>query len=72
MTENKVVFCHELGRLIGRCTRNIEVEDIRYEEEDETEREFAVIYFVNGYKKRVCITGDSCLAIMNDVYNALV
>ena len=72
MGENKVVFCHELGRLIGRYTRNIEVEDIRYETDEDTGNEIAVIHFVNGYSKRVCITGDSCLAIMHDVYKALI
>jgi hypothetical protein len=70
MDENKERFCEKLGELIGRYTRNIEVEKIEYLKDDY--RELAVIHFINGYTKKVCITGNSCLAIMDDVYNALI
>ena len=70
MDENKELFCVKLGELIGRYTRNIEVEKIEYLKDDY--RELAVIHFINGYTKKVCITGDSCLAIMKDVYKALI
>lgn len=68
--EDKARFCLKLGELIGRYTRNIEVEEIRYEQDEHNE--YAVIHFVNGYRKRVCITADSCLGIMQDVYRALI
>lgn len=68
--EDKKKFCDELGKLIGRCTRNIDVESIVYVMEEFGE--YAVIHYVNGYKRAVNITGDSCIAIMCDVYKALI
>lgn len=34
--------------------------------------EYAVITFKNGHREQVCITGDSCTAIMHDIYRVLV
>lgn len=33
--------------------------------------EFAEIVYMNGHRKQVCITGDSCVAVMKDLYRAL-
>ena len=74
MDENKEVFCRKLGELIGNFTRNFDVQKIEYKKvTDELDRfeELAVIKFVSGHTKAVRITGDSCLAIMHDVYKAL-
>ena len=70
MDENKELFCVKLGELIGRYTREIDVEKIEYRRDGYEER--AVIRFINGSTREVCINGDSCLAIMCDVYKALI
>ena len=77
MDENKEIFCKKLGELIGNFTRNFDVQKIeykKYEPENEGDRyeELAVIRFINGNVRPVRITGDSCLAIMHDVYRALI
>ena len=33
--------------------------------------EYAQIIYKNGHRKQVCITGDSCVAVMKDLYRAL-
>lgn len=80
MDENKEVFCRKLGELIGNFTRNFDIQKIEYKKvTDELDRfeELAVIRFIRwmdahrASTKAVRITGDSCLAIMHDVYKAL-
>lgn len=70
MSENKERFCEGLGTLLMMYSRT-DVRNIEYRR-DETKAEYADITFMNGYKKTVNITYDSCIAIMKDLYNALL
>lgn len=70
MIENKERFCEGLGTLLLMYSRT-DVRNIEYRR-DETKAEYADITFMNGYKKAVNITCDSCIAIMKDLYNALL
>ena len=70
MDENKARFCEALGTIL--CTYSREaVKTIEYQREADGE-ERAVIVYTNGYRKSVNITGDSCIAVMKDVYDALL
>lgn len=66
--ENKQKFIEELGKILMMYSRE-EVERLEYVREDD--KEFACITYMNGYKKYVNIWGDSCIAIMSDVYKAM-
>lgn len=66
--ENKKKFIEELGRILMMYSRE-EVEKLEYIKESETE--LVCITYMNGYKKYVNILGDSCIAIMSDVYKAM-
>lgn len=68
--ENKEAFCREMGKLIGRYTRESDVESITYRVDGCVE--YADIRFINGHTRSVNVTGDSCLAILHDVYRALI
>ena len=69
--ENKKLFVEKLGSLIKRQTRQGQaIKDIHYEVSLVAER--VVIQYYNGYTKNVDVTADSCLAIMHDVYRALI
>lgn len=66
--ENKKKFIEELGRILVMYSRE-EVEKLEYIRKDS--EEFVCIIYMNGYKKYVNIWGDSCIAIMSDVYKAM-
>lgn len=69
--ENKKLFVEKLGSLIKRQTRQGQtIEDIHYETSLVAER--VVIKYYGGYVKYVDVTADSCLAIMHDIYKALI
>lgn len=34
--------------------------------------EYVTIFFENGYEKRVCVTADSCIAIINAINKAVM
>lgn len=69
--ENKKVFVEKLGSLIKRYTRTGKtIKEMFYV--ISLTAEYVIIRFFNGTEMKVNITGDSCLAIMNDIYNALV
>lgn len=71
MDENKKLFVEKLGSLIKRQTRQGQtIKSMTYE--ISLAAEHVVIEFYNGYKKTVDITADSCLAIMQDIYKALI
>ena len=71
MEENKMIFVEKLGSLIKRQTRQGQtIKDIHYEASLVAER--VVIRFYGGYVKYVDVTADSCLAIMHDIYKALI
>jgi len=66
--ENKKKFIEELGVLLMMYSRE-EVEKFEYIREDF--EELVCITYTNGYKKYVNIFGDSCIAVMSDVYKAM-
>ncbi len=66
--ENKEKFIEELGVLLMMYSRE-EVEKFEYIREDS--EELVCITYTNGYKKYVNIWGDSCIAVMSDVYKAM-
>lgn len=66
--ENKKKFIEELGKLLMMYSRE-EVEKLEYIRKDL--EEFVCITYMNGYKKYVNVWGDSCIAIMSDVYKAM-
>lgn len=70
MEENKKEFVERLGSLIKRNTRAGKAID-RFEYTVENGEEYVIIHYWCGYK-RINVTADSCLAIMHDVYKALV
>ena len=38
---------------------------------DDSGNEFVTVTYINGYKKIVCVTGDSLIALMGDVIKKL-
>ena len=71
MEENKKLFVEKLDSLIRHHTRVGKcIKDIHYEVSFVAE--CVVITFTDGYVKRIDVTADSCLAIMHDVYKALI
>lgn len=67
--ENKERFIDKLGEILMMYSRE-EVAELKYIRKNETE--FVEINYTNGYKKYANITGDSCIAIMSDVYRAML
>lgn len=65
--ENKKRFVEELGTILLMYSKE-KVNELKYIRDGSDE--FVEIICV-GYKKRINITGDSCIAIMNDVYKAI-
>ena len=54
---------HYLSPLLRRADREIYSAEYEVDNNDE----FVTITYANGYKKAVCITGDSLMAIVYDV-----
>ncbi|MBD5143783.1 MAG: hypothetical protein HDT22_09300 [Ruminococcus sp.] len=67
--QDKAKFVQMIGEALHECATRTEV--IKAEYVRDGYEEFAVITFTNGSQKHVCITADSCLAIMGDIYKAL-
>ena len=70
MEENKKSFVEKLGGLIRKHSRAGQKID-RFEYTVEGGEEYVIIHYWCGYK-RINVTADSCLAIMHDVYKALL
>lgn len=68
-TEDKEHFVQEFGKLLHVYDARTGVESMEYIQEGY--EEFVLITFDNGEQKKKFITGDSCLAILNDVYKML-
>lgn len=66
--ENKSAFVAQLGAILKSFSRQ-PVEKLVYD--NDCFGEAVYIYYENGGTKRVNVEGDSCLAIMHDVYKAL-
>lgn len=69
MNENKRQFLSSIETALMLYSR-IPITEIKYVV-TENGYEYAEIHFVNAHVTRVNITGDSCLAIMHDLYRAL-
>lgn len=67
--EKKREFIEALGDILREYSRE-NVDYIDYVMNDCGE--YAVITFKNGYRKQVNITGDSCAAVLHDIYRVLV
>ncbi|MDE6706545.1 MAG: hypothetical protein K2K06_00690 [Oscillospiraceae bacterium] len=67
--QDKAKFVQTIGEALHECATRTEV--IKAEYVQDRHEEFAVITFTDGSQKHVCITADSCLAIMGDIYKAL-
>lgn len=67
--EDKITFIMELGESLHKCADRVDIKKLRYVRDKHNE--FVLITFENGLQKRVCVTGDSCVGIMNDIYKAL-
>ena len=67
--EDKAGFIQAMGKSLCDYAYRTNVAEIDYIQNGS--EEFAVVTFHNGNQKSICITGDSCLAIMNDVYRKL-
>ena len=65
--ENKKKFIEELGKILMLYSRE-KVIELKYIKDNSDE--FLEITCTN-YKKYINITGDSCIAIMKDVYRAM-
>lgn len=68
MEENKAAFVRELGGLLAKYSRE-NIAHMEYEKKENVEA--VIVHFRNGYSKAVDVTGDSCLAVMYDVYRAI-
>ena len=67
--QDKAKFVQMIGEALHECATRTEV--IKAEYVRDGYEEFAVVTFADESQKQVCITADSCLAIMNDIYKAL-
>lgn len=67
--QDKAKFVQMIGEALCECTTRTEVLKAEYVKNGY--EEFAVITFTDVSQKHICITADSCLAIMNDIYKAL-
>ena len=70
MSENKRDFVRELGELLRRYSRE-GIAGLTYDK-DSDGFEAVTIRFGNDYEKTVNVTGDSVIAILSDVYKALI
>ncbi|MDE6035992.1 MAG: hypothetical protein K2G36_08805 [Ruminococcus sp.] len=66
--ENKKKFVEGLGEIFMMHSRE-KVEEFKYFIEDS--KEFVEITYTNRSVKYVNITGDSCVSILRDIYQAL-
>ena len=69
MSENKVAFVKALGAALAYSRAG--VIDLNYDK-DPDGFEAVTILFEGGGERTVNVTGDSCLAILHDVYKVLI
>ena len=67
--QDKAKFVQMIGEALHECATRTEV--LKDEYVQKGYEEFVVITFTDESQKVVCVTADSCLAIMNDIYKAL-
>ena len=67
--EKKREFIEALGDILREYT----LENVNYISYATVNgQEYAQIVYMNGYRKQVNITGDSCAAVLHDIYRVLV
>ncbi|MBR1529911.1 MAG: hypothetical protein IJ642_11520 [Oscillospiraceae bacterium] len=59
-----------LGELLSSHIYRLNIKELQYLETDQKE-EFVLISFNDGFQKKICITGNSELAIMLDIAKRL-
>lgn len=67
-TEKKNFVSYYLSPMLRKADNKI------YSAEYDTDsngNEFVTVTYINGYKKTVCVTGDSLIALMDDVIKKL-
>ena len=67
-TEKKNFISYYLSPMLRKADNKI------YSAEYDTDsngNEFVTVTYINGYKKTVCVTGDSLIALMDDVIKKL-
>lgn len=67
-TEKKNFTSYYLSPMLRKADNKI------YSAEYDTDsngNEFVTVTYINGYKKTVCVTGDSLIALMDDVIKKL-
>lgn len=69
MSENKSAFVKALGAALAYSRAG--VIDLDYDK-DPDGFEAVTVLFADGGERTVNVTGDSCLAIMSDIYKAVV
>ncbi len=69
VTEKKGEFIQKLGEILHSYSGRTNIASMEYTQENY--EEFVLITFESGVQRKKCITGDSCLAILNDVYKML-
>lgn len=70
MKENKQAFVEALGTILAAFSRE-EIVRMDYDK-DSDGFEAVTVRFGNGYEKTVNVSCYSCIAIMHDVYKALM
>lgn len=71
MEENKRLFTEKLGELLRNYAPRSEVKDMEYYIDDYGEEKVRICFQNDDYKS-VNVNMDSCLAIMHDIYKALI
>ncbi|MDE5768657.1 MAG: hypothetical protein K2H29_00235 [Oscillospiraceae bacterium] len=67
--QNKAGFVRAIGEALHEYAPRTEVVKAEYVRDGY--EEFAIITFTDDSQMNICITADSCLAIMGDIYKAL-
>ena len=70
MSKNKETFVRVLGEVLATYSRE-DIAALSYDKDDDG-FEAVTIHYTNGYTRTANVTGDSCIAIMFDVYKALI
>lgn len=69
--ENKKEFIRDLETALILYSRE-NIKGLEYWVSCSNGAEYITVKYTTGYEKTINITGDSCLAIMKDLYNAMV
>ena len=67
-TEKKNFVSYYLSPMLRKADNKIYSAEY---DTDDSGNEFVTVTYINGYKKTVCVTGDSLIALMDDVIKKL-